>query len=343
MKHVLNTLYITTPHAYLSKEGETVLVHLDDEIKKRIPIHTLGSIVCFGATGCSPYLMEMCSDRGVGISFLSDTGKFLARVVGATTGNILLRRKQYELSGADGSSVPIARSIVLGKLANYRLLLQRANRDHATEDNSAEYERAVEQIRWCILRLERAETLDVIRGLEGDGSKAYFSILDHLITANKEAFFFHGRSRRPPRDNVNCMLSFTYTILLHDCRSALESYGLDPQAGFLHRDRPGRPSLALDLMEEFRGPIADRLVCTLINRQQVKPDDFKQSIAGAVTMNDDARKTLIIEYQQRKQEEIQHPFLGEKVKIGLLVHLQSQLLAKHIRGELDSYPPFIWK
>ena len=343
MKRLLNTLYVTTPKAYLSKEGETVVVRIGEDEKRRIPIHTLGSIVCFGSTGCSPYLMEMCSERGVGITFLSDSGRFLSRVTGPVTGNIHLRREQYRLSGDALESIPIARSFVLGKLSNLRLSLQRANRDHGTDENTQAIDFAVENIRWSILKLDRAESLDEIRGLEGEGSKHYFGVFNHLITAGKEAFFFHARSRRPPKDNVNGMLSFAYTLLLGNCRSALESAGLDPQAGFLHRDRPGRPSLALDLMEEFRGSFADRLVCTLINRQQVKADGFNHSIAGGVTMDDATRKTLIVAYQQRLQEEIQHPFLGEKIKIGLVFHVQAQLLAKHIRGELDAYPPFIWR
>lgn len=343
MKRLLNTLYVTTPGAYLSKEGETVVIKLDDETKKRVPIHTLGGIVCFGSVGCTPYLMAMCVENGIGLTFLTEHGKFLARITGRTTGSILLRRKQYERSGSDSDSLPIARSMVLGKLANYRSILQRANRDQQANENTPAIETAIEQLRWSILCLERLESLDELRGIEGEGSRQYFGVIDHLISVNKDAFFFHGRSRRPPRDNVNCMLSFAYTLLMSDCRNALESYGLDPQAGFLHRDRPGRPSLALDLMEEFRGPIADRLVLSLINRQQVQASDYKQDTAGSVTMSDDARKQFLIAYQERKQDELLHPFLEEKVKVGLLPHLQAQLLAKHIRGELDSYPPFIWK
>lgn len=343
MKHVLNTLYITTPKAYLQKEGETVVIRIEDALVRRVPIHTLGSIVCFGSVGCSPYLMELCAKKGVGITFLTEHGRFLCRVVGPTTGNVLLRRTQYEWSGNEERSVSLARNIIIGKLSNLRSIILRAGRDHGNEANTTALEKAAEDIRWTILRLERAESLDELRGLEGDGSRAYFSVFDHMIVMDKEAFFFHGRSRRPPRDNVNCLLSFAYTLLLHDCRSALETVGLDPQAGFLHRDRPGRPSFALDLMEEFRGPLADRLVLSLINRQQLKAEDFEASMAGGVTLKDDARKTVLVTWQKRKQEEIQHPFLAEKMKIGLLPHVQAQLLSKYMRAELDAYPPFIRK
>jgi len=287
--------------------------------------------------------MELCAKNGVGITFLTEHGRFLCRVVGPTTGNILLRRSQYEWSGDEQQSVQLARNIIIGKLSNLRSIILRANRDHGNELNSTALEKSAEDIRWTLLRLERTESLDELRGLEGEGSRTYFNIFDHMIVMEKEAFFFHGRSRRPPLDNVNCLLSFAYTLLLHDCRSALETVGLDPQAGFLHRDRPGRPSFALDLMEEFRGPFADRLVLALINRQQVNGSDFEVSVAGGVTMKDDARKSFLVAWQKRKQEEIHHPFIGEKVKIGLLPHVQAQLLSKHFRGELDAYPPFIWK
>ncbi|MCX5867942.1 MAG: CRISPR-associated endonuclease Cas1 [Proteobacteria bacterium] len=295
MKHLLNTLYVTTQGAYLSRDGETVLVRVEKETKLQVPIHTLGGIVCFGQVSCSPPLMELCGERNVTISFLSEYGRFWARVEGPVSGNVLLRREQYRRADSETSSADIARVIVTAKVANGRTVLLRALRDHPDNSGASELEDAV-------LRLAR-----------------------------------------PPLDNMNALLSFLYTLLVHDVRSALETVGLDPAVGYLHRDRPGRPGLALDLMEELRPFIADRLALSLVNLKQIKGSGFIKTETGAVMMDDTTRKELLVAYQKRKQEEIQHPFLGEKIAVGLIPYVQSLLLARYLRGDLDGYPPFIWK
>ena len=343
MKKLLNTLYVTTQGAYLAKEGETVVVKVDQEIRLRLPIHTIGGIVCFGNVSCSPFLMGFCGENGVGISFLSEYGRFLARVQGPVSGNVLLRRKQYRLADDQEYSAQMAKYFVTGKIANCRTIVQRLLRDHSNKMTDDALSRSIAELSSSLKSLELNQSLDSIRGLEGDAAHTYFGVFDNLIIAQKENFTFQERNRRPPLDNVNCLLSFLYTLLVHDCRSALEAVGLDPAVGFLHRDRPGRPSLALDLMEEFRPFLADRLALSLINLRQVQDKGFTQTEAGVVTMNDETRKTLIVAYQERKQEEIYHPFLDEKVNIGLLFHVQAMLLARCLRGDLDGYPPFIWK
>ncbi len=343
MKKLLNTLYVTTDGAYLAKEGESVVVRVDHEVKLRVPIHSLGGIVCFGQVSCSPYLMAFCAKRDVTITHLSQYGRFLARVEGPTSGNVLLRRAQYRRADCEEDAVGIARAVVIGKVANARKVLQRGLRDHDANKGLEGVEENVRRLGYCLRKLQNDMPLDALRGVEGDASKAYFASFDALITSQKDGFEFRGRNRRPPMDNVNCLLSFIYTLLVHDCRSALETVGLDPQVGYLHAERPGRPSLALDLMEEFRAPFADRLVLSLINRQQVKPAGFEQSEAGGVSMDDKTRKEVLVAYQKRKQEEIEHPFLGEKTRIGLLFHLQAMLLARYLRGDLDGYPAFLWK
>jgi len=343
MKKLLNTLFVTTQGAYLFKEGEAVVVKVESEVRLRVPIHTLGSIVCFGQVSCSPFLMGLCGKNNVSISFLSENGRFLARVEGPTSGNVLLRREQYRRSDDRAASAGIARSVVIGKLLNCRKVLQRAARDHGDEHQVPQLRQAESRLRQYILRLRNEMPLEDIRGAEGEATRSYFSVFDHIITCQKDKFFFHQRSRRPPQDNVNCLLSFIYTLIVHDMRSALETVGLDPQVGFLHRDRPGRPSLALDIMEEFRPAFGDRLVLSLINLRQVQEKSFTRSEAGGVTITDKARKDVLVTYQKRKQDEIEHPFLGEKVKIGLLFHIQAMLLARFLRGDLDGYPPFLWK
>jgi CRISPR-associated protein Cas1 len=343
MKKHLNTLFVTTQGAYLAKEGETVVVKVEKEIRLRIPVHTIGGIVCFGNVSCSPFLMGFCAENGVGISFLSERGRFLARVQGPVSGNVLLRREQYRRADDPCASADVARTILTGKIANSRTVLQRALRDHADKMAADEVSYAVKRLGNHLDLLNQVQTLDALRGCEGDAAHCYFSVFDHLIISQKESFSFQERNRRPPLDNVNCLLSFLYTLLVHDIRSALESVGLDPAVGFLHRDRPGRPSLALDLMEEFRPFLADRLVLSLINLRQVQEKGFDKSDSGAVLMNDETRKKVLVAYQERKQEEIVHPFLDEKVTIGLLFHTQALLLARYLRGDIDGYPPFIWK
>lgn len=343
MKKHLNTLFVTTQGAYLSKEGETVVIKVNQEAKLRVPVHTIGGIVCFGNVSCSPFLMGFCGENGVGISFLSEHGRFLARMQGPVSGNVLLRREQYRKADDAAFSAMMAKAFVTGKIANCRTVLQRALRDHAQKCDEDALRKSIDDLSRSLQSLQLNQTLDAVRGLEGDAAHSYFNVFDHLIIAQKESFSFQERNRRPPMDNVNCLLSFLYTLLVHDCRSALESIGLDPAVGFLHRDRPGRPSLALDLMEEFRPFLADRLALSLINLRQVQDKGFKKSEVGAVIMNDDTRKTLLIAYQERKQEDILHPFLDEKVSIGMLWHVQALLLARCLRGDLDGYPPFIWK
>lgn len=340
MKKYLNTLYVTTQNAYLKKEGQSVVVKVEQENKLRLPIHTLDGIVCFGAVSMSPFLMHHCAENNVAVSFLSQYGKFLARIQGPVSGNVLLRREQYRVANDPGKTAAIAANILIGKVANSRAVLRRALRDHGDCDG---LKAAQGRLSHYLRRLERPLSLDELRGNEGEAAGSYFAAFPQLIIVRDDAFVFTGRNRRPPTDPVNALLSFTYTLLVHDCRSALEGVGLDPCVGYLHTDRPGRPGLALDLMEEFRAFLADRLVLSLINRRQIQPKDFNDSAGGAISMTDDARKTLLATWQKRKQEDITHPYLNEKCKVGLLPHIQAQLLARHLRGDLEAYPPFIWR
>lgn len=343
MKKHLNTLFVTTQGAYLSKEGETVVVRVEKETRLRVPIHTLGGIVCFGNVLCSPFLMGFCAERDVAVSFLSEYGRFLARVQGPVSGNVLLRREQYRRADDMDMAARIARSILTGKLANSRAVLRRAMRDHPEKIDGASVEEASRRLGHSLENIQSCPPLDTLRGIEGEAAHTYFSVFDHLIVSQKDGFSFAERNRRPPLDRVNCLLSFIYTLLMHDVRSALETVGLDPAVGFLHRDRPGRPGLALDMMEEFRPFLADRLTLSLINLNQVQEKGFTQSESGAVLMGDETRKAVLVAYQKRKQDEIYHPFIDEKVTIGLLFHMQALLLARFLRGDLDGYPPFIWK
>jgi len=343
MKKLLNTLYVTTQGAYLSKDRETVDVRVENEAKLRVPIHTLGGIVCFGQVSCSPFLMGHCAENNVELSFLTERGKFLARVQGSVSGNILLRREQYRRADDPEASAAIASLIISAKLANARSVLQRALRDHGEKMDAGAVESAVAKLTALIRRLQVKRPLDELRGIEGDGAFTYFSVFDHLITVQKDDFLFKERSRRPPMDNMNALLSFLYTLLVHDISAALECVGLDRQAGFLHRDRPGRASLALDLMEEFRPFLVDRLALSLVNLKQVQGKGFTKTDSGGVVMDDSTRKEVLVAYQKRKQDEIMHPFINEKVAVGLLFHVQALLFSRHIRGDLDAYPPFIWK
>ncbi|MFW0859344.1 MAG: type I-C CRISPR-associated endonuclease Cas1c [Dehalococcoidia bacterium] len=343
MKRLLNTLYVTTQGSYLAREGETVLVRVGGETKLRLPVHTLGSIVCFGQVSCSPPLMGLCAERNVAISFLSERGRFFARVEGPVSGNVLLRREQYRRADDPEVSAELARAMVIAKIANCRTVLLRAARDRPEDEGAGKLSEAADRLAQHLKSLENPVPLDTVRGKEGDAARRYFDVFDHLITSQKESFFFHERSRRPPLDNMNALLSFLYTLLVHDVAAALEGVGLDPAVGYLHRDRPGRPGLALDIMEEFRPYLADRLALSLVNRQQIKGKGFRRTETGAVLMDDATRKEVLVAYQKRKQEEIQHPFLGEKVEVGLLPHVQALLLARHLRGDLNGYPPFFWK
>ena len=343
MKKHLNTLFVTTQGAYLAKERETVVVRVENETRLQLPIHTIGGIVCFGNVMCSPFLMGFCAENDVAISFLSEQGRFLARVQGPVSGNVLLRREQYRRADDMNSAAQMTKFILTGKLANSRAVLQRALRDHAPKLDAQAVANASQRINQSLESLQQDLPLNVLRGLEGEAAHVYFSVFDHLIVSQKDDFTFRERNRRPPLDRVNCLLSFLYTLLLHDVRSALETVGLDPAVGFLHRDRPGRPGLALDMMEEFRPFIADRLALSLINLNQVRANGFETMESGAVLMDDETRKTLLVAYQKRKEDEILHPFIEEKISIGMLFHIQALLLARYLRGDIDGYPPFIWK
>ncbi len=343
MKQLMNTLYVSTPGSWLGRDGETVAIHVEHETKLRIPIHTLEGIVCFGQVSCTPPLMGMCAERGVGVSFLTENGRFLARVHGPVSGNVLLRRKQYRMTDDPAGTGTIARAVVLGKVANCRTVLLRASRERGGGDQAQIFDGAILRLQRILEDVSKRETVDEIRGHEGDAARTYFEVFNHLILANRDDFYFRGRRRRPPLDNMNALLSFLYTLLTHDTVSALETVGLDPAVGYLHRERPGRPSLALDLVEELRPVLADRLALTLVNRQQVSTGGFQKLETGGVTMDDDTRKAVLVAWQKRKQEEIIHPFLGERVALGLVPYIQAMLLARHLRGDLDGYPCFLWK
>ncbi|MDY0223267.1 MAG: type I-C CRISPR-associated endonuclease Cas1c [Desulfobacterium sp.] len=343
MKKHLNTLFVTTQGAYLAKDGETVAVRIEQKTVLQIPIHTLDGIVCFGSIGCSPYLMGFCAEQDVTISFLTEYGRFLAMVKGPVSGNVLLRRKQFRMADDAVISAQVAGFILTGKIANSRTVLERSLRDHQERINHEAVKKVSTRLLVYLQKEMQKDDLEKLRGIEGDSAHKYFGVFDELIFQQKESFVFSGRNRRPPTDRVNCLLSFVYTLIVHDVRSALESVGLDPAVGFLHRDRPGRPSLALDMMEEFRPFLADRLVLSMINRGQVKPNGFTIKESGAVHMDDETRKTVLTTYQKRKQDSLTHPFLNEEVQIGNLFFIQALLLARFIRGDLDGYPPFIWK
>lgn len=342
MKKHLNTLYITSTDAYLSKERETFVVEMSHKKIFQAPIHSIENIVCFGFTPLTPALMAFCAENNVGVSFLSEQGKFLARVYGAQKGNVLLRKAQYTAADSEAQALRIARPIVAAKVSNYRNLLQRHQRNHPEQTTDA-VATVVRTLGSRLGDIQNAQTLDALRGYEGECAALYFGVLSSLMTAQRGDFTFTARSKRPPLDPANAILSFLYALLANDVRSALETTGLDPQVGFLHQVRSGRPSLALDIMEEFRAYLGDRIMLTLINLKQVVKSDFEVRESGEVRMSDAARKTVITAYQKRKQEETTHPFLGEKMTIGLLPHIQAQLMARYLRGDISEYPPFYTK
>ncbi len=343
MKHHLNTLYVFTQGAYLRKESETVVVRIDKQPKVRLPLINIGAIACFGRVGVSPQLMGHCGQNGIAITYLTEQGRFLAAVNGFTPGNVLLRREQYRRADDLESAKLIARACIIGKLANYRTVLRRGVRDQTASEATERLERAANRIDAALRNLSDSLSLDQLRGMEGEFSANYFGVFKDLITSQREQFIFAGRTRRPPTDKVNAMLSFLYSMLTNDLRSACEATGLDAAVGFLHRDRTGRPSLALDLMEEFRPVLVDRLVLSLINRGQVKASGFIEDPGDGVRMDEATRKLVVSAYQRRKQETVTHPFLDEKMTLGLVPHIQARLLARHLRGDSDAYPPFVWK
>lgn len=343
MRQLLNTLFVTSEDVYLSLDGENVVANRGGAPVARYPLHTLQGIVSFSYSGASPALMGACAAHNVSLAFCTPRGRFLARVSGAAQGNVLLRRMQYRMADAPAQSCRIARNMIFGKVYNSRWSIERTRRDHTLRVDTERFAAVSAQLQ-DLLPLIGAETsLDSLRGLEGVGAAAYFGVLDDMILQGKETFFFRGRSRRPPLDAFNALLSFAYSLLAHDCASALESVGLDAYVGYLHCDRPGRESLALDLMEELRPCLADRFVLTLVNNRVLKAGDFEFRENGAVFLTDAARRTFLQKWQERKRETITHPFLEEKLPWGLVPYVQSLLLARCLRGDLEAYPPFLWK
>ena len=343
MKQLLNTLFVTSEDIYLSLDGENVVANRDKQAVARYPLHTLQSIVSFSYSGASPALMGACAEKGIGLAFCTPKGRFLARVCGENTGNVLLRRKQYRVADDPERSCLIARNMIFGKLHNARWSIERTRRDHGMRVNKEALSCASQELQRLLPQVTEATAPETLRGLEVVGAAAYFGVFDEMILSRKEAFFFHGRNRRPSLDRVNAMLSFAYSLLSHDCASALESVGLDAYVGFLHTDRPGRASLALDVMEELRPCMADRFVLTVINNRMVKPEDFQTQSSGAVLLTDDGRRSFLSAWQEKKRETLTHPFLGEKLAWGMIPYIQALLLARYLRGDLDAYPPFLWK
>lgn len=335
MKKLLNTLYVMSENGYLGLDGEK-------EVGK-VPLHNLEGIVSFGYRGTSPALMGACADRNISLCYLTPQGKFLARVTGKTRGNVILRDRQYTSSKDEKRSLEISKNCISGKVYNARWVLERAIRDHAMQIDKERVKVASLQLKTFLQYIQNAESKEQLRGYEGEAASIYFSVFDELILQQKKDFFFHGRSKRPPMDNVNAMLSFVYTLLTNQITSALESVGLDPCVGYLHTERPGRASLALDLIEEFRAVYADRFVLSLINKKIVNKKNFTKKENGAVLMDDDSRKKLLMEWQNKKKEVITHPFLKEKVEWGMVPYVQAMLLARYLRGDLDGYPAFLWK
>lgn len=343
MRKLMNTLYVTSPDTYLSLDGENIVVLKDDKEKIRIPMHNLEGIVAFGYTGASPALMRYCTKNNIALTFLSQSGKFSARIVGETKGNVVLRREQYRIADDEKRSLTIARNCIIGKLYNSKSVVKRAIRDHSQRIDTEQFEKIVLQLNNCLTLVQQANSLDELRGYEGEAAVRYFSILDQLILQQKDSFYFHARNKRPPLDNMNAMLSFVYTLLAHETSAALESVGLDPYVGFMHTDRPGRISLALDIMEELRSIFVDRFVISLVNKRIVNENGFEKQENGAVMMTDSTKKEILRNWQERKQDKIKHPFLNETVEWGLVPYIQAMLLARFIRGDLDEYPPFMWK
>lgn len=340
MRKLLNTLYITTPEAYLSKDGLNVVVSVDKEEKFRIPIMNVESIVTFGYMGASPGVMKLCMDSNVSLSFMTPQGRFICRVQGATRGNVLLRKKQYTLTEDENVALHLSKLFITGKVFNTRSILQRYIRDNGADEK---VESVIKQLDWRRKRIMQAENMEILRGEEGHAANTYFDVFDHLILHQKKDFPFNGRSRRPPKDEVNAMLSFIYTLIANDVAAALESVGLDPYVGFMHTLRPGRTSLALDMMEEMRAYLGDRLVLSMINRKQVTKRDFIRQGDESFVMTDDCRKELLTTWQKRKKETIEHPYLKEKIPIGLLPYAQAMLLARFLREDLDDYPVFLMR
>ncbi len=343
MKKLLNTLFVTSENAYLSLDGETVCVEIEHQKTGQFPLHTLENIICFSYSGATPALMGACAKRGINLSFYSHYGRFLCRIIGENQGNVLLRKQQYRISEQKNESCTIARNFILGKVCNCRWCLDRTMRDHELRVDTKKLQSTISFLTQRMEQIRKEQDLDSLRGFEGECAQIYFNAFDELILNQTDVFYFHGRNKRPPQDPVNAMLSFGYTLLANDCAGALEGVGLDSYVGFMHQDRPGRNSLALDLMEELRPVLVDRFVITLINCKQIRAEHFQTSQSGSVTFTDEGRKKFLTKWQEHKKEEITHPFLKEKICWGLVPYAQALLLARHIRGDIEGYPPFIWK
>lgn len=343
MRKLLNVLYVTLEDAYLCLENENVCVRQNGEDLLKIPLLNLEGIVCFNYSGISPQLMGACAERRIFVSFLTQTGRFLASVYGETKGNVLLRKEQYRISEDEKRAIRLAKNFVFGKLHNQKWVIERTLRDHGLRVDAESLKRASLFISECMRLALECGAMGELRAIEGKGAQTYFNVFDELILQNKESFMFISRNRRPPIDPVNALLSFAYVLLANECKASLEAVGLDSYVGFMHADRPGRPSLALDLMEELRPQFADRFVLSMINRKEIDPSDFERQESGAVLLKDEARKRFLTAWQQRKREEITHPFIEEKINWGLVPHVQALLLSKAVRGDLEEYPCFLWK
>lgn len=343
MRKLLNTLYVMTDSCYLTLDGENIVIQNGDKVLGRFPLHTLENIICFTYKGATPALMGACAERKIGMSFFSPRGVFLARIVGKEYGNVLLRKEQYRISDDEKRSVTYAKNMIVGKVFNSRWSIERTLRDHAYRVDAEKLKQVSNILYETLPKLDSVSGLDELRGIEGKAAEQYFSVLNDMILNQKEDFAFTRRNRRPPLDNINAILSFAYTILAGDCANALSSVGLDPYVGFMHGDRPGRTSLALDLMEELRPVLADRFILTLINTKAIQAVHFERQKDNAVLLNDDGRKVFFNAWQNHKKETITHPYLKEKIEWGLVPYVQALLLARTIRGDIDEYPPFLWK
>lgn len=343
MKKLLNSLYVTSPESYLSLDGENIVILDKEQELGRVPLHNLEAIISFGYRGVSPALMGKCADDNISLCFMTPQGKFLARITGSVRGNVVLRKKQYAVSENPEICLDIAKNCILGKVYNSRWILERALRDHGLRLDLEKVGQASTFLKQSLESINKCADMGELRGYEGEAASIYFGVFNQLILQQKKDFIFSGRNRRPPTDNINAMLSFVYTLLTNMVSSALEAVGLDPYVGFMHTDRPGRVSLALDLIEELRPVLADRFVLTMINKKIVTKKDFQKKEDGAVVMTDNARKTILTEWQNKKKEVLTHPYLGEKVEWGMVPFVQSMLLARYLRGDIDGYPPFFWK
>ena len=343
MKKLLNTLYITSENSYLALDGENVVVLEDKTEIGRLPLHNLEGIVSFGYRGTSPALMGACAERNISLCYLTPQGKFLARVSGKTRGNVILRQQQYDSSKEEAQSMEIAKTCILGKVYNARGVLERGIRDHSLQIDVEKVKAASAFMKNSLEMIRDCQSKEQLRGYEDEAASIYFGVLDELILQQKKDFYFHGRSKRPPMDNVNALLSFVYTLLTNSITSALETVGLDPYVGYLHTERPGRASLSLDLVEELRAVLADRFVLSLINKKIVSKKNFSHKENGAVLMDDELRRKVLTEWQNKKKETITHPYLKEKVEWGMVPFVQAMLLARYLRGDLDGYPVFLWK